>query len=113
MYRKNGPATSKLAVSQHQSKLSERRMQTLELVSSHPDHTAGELSRAMLAIYNRILPVRTCVMTPTKRLSELERMGMVERLNPRKCSDSGYIAHVWRITPLGKQVIENGGKYDE
>lgn len=95
--RNTDPETSQAAAAKIEGKLSERRRQTLELVKANPDKTSGELGLLFLEKHRR-LGSRVCILTPHRRLGELERLHYVTRGEPRKCTDTGYLCATWRAT---------------
>ncbi len=100
MARRTDPVTSHLAAAIHTiDKLSERRQQVYYLVLANPRSTSGELSRLMHKQYPD-LSIRTAVETPHKRLPELEKLGLIERSETRKCKDSNYQAITWVAKPI-------------
>lgn len=65
--------------------LSERRAEAYELVKTCPYRTASELEEA------------SGNGSVHKRLVELERLGLLSRLEPRVCRVTGRRAHIWRV----------------
>ena len=103
--RNSDPKTSHKAELQHTlGPRAKRARQVLKLVSDLPLYTSGELSRAMHIQYPD-LPFRTCAETPHKRLPELFDKGLVCGRGERKCTDSGYMAIQWEITPAGAREL--------
>ena len=108
MARAQDPNTSHAAALTHTgTKLSERRKQVYDLVGAHPGKTSGELGRLMFAAHPD-LPMRVSAETPHKRLPELEKLGLIERGERRKCSDSGYECETWNLTPRVRPAPEQG-----
>lgn len=101
MARTSDPFTSKLAAAQYTAsgKLGKRQAQVLRLVVLYDGRTSGELSRYFYHKYSG--SIKCAAETPHKRLPELERQGLVYKGEPRKCSDSGYMAAVWHPTAEG------------
>ena len=99
--RTTDPDTSKIAERRHNlTSRSMRQRQTLELVYLRPGRTASELGQVMLNKFPT-LPVAVALLTPAKRLSDLRQNALVERIGQRRCSVTGYQAHVWECTELG------------
>ena len=95
------PDTSKLAERRHNlTARSIRQRQTLELVYLRPARTASELGSIMVNKFP-MLPTAVALLTPAKRLSDLYQNGLVERFGKRKCSVTGYQAHIWECTDKG------------
>lgn len=115
MARTHDPETSHQAAEQHRPRLSLRRRQILILVKGLPDATSGELSVKMYSTWGKegkfpiyrekSLSLRTCAETPHKRLSELEKLGLVYRSGKRKCRDSGYEAVTWRACSVQGEMF--------
>jgi len=84
--RGSDPETSRLAEKHmvESGSLGEQRKRVLAYVRMYPGDTAREydLSNLTSGAFHR-------------RLVELERMGLVRRGGPRKCSVGGRMAHTW------------------
>ena len=95
MARATDPNTSHAAAKQQaETKLSERRHQCLEIVEQSPGLTSGEISRRFLKAHPE-LSIVIAAGTPSKRLPELLKLGLVRHGENRKCGDSGYVCMTW------------------
>ena len=85
--RADGPSTSRAAAITAAQTLGQRQAFALECVRQMPGATSLELD-------TRFCPGQR--NTIQRRLGELERAGLVERLPARRCSISGKNAATWR-----------------
>ncbi len=87
--RVTDPGTSKEAAAHVKASGAAARIRTLalEAVGRYPGHTSSELARIYGFSDPRVLG---------RRLSELDRKGLVVRAEPRKCKVSGRSAATWR-----------------
>jgi len=100
MAKSTDPATSHIGALRHvASALSRRRRQVYDVTVKFPDETSNELGLRMTQTFPD-LELRAASASPQKRLPELEKLGLVERGEPRKCRSSGYLAHTWRAVEL-------------
>ena len=100
--RRSDPETSHKAAVRHTlGKRAVRQRQILDLVRRFPQRTSGEYARKFFA-ENPTMPIAVAADTPNKRLSDLLRKGLIERVDQRKCSDSGYECWTYRLTGLGR-----------
>lgn len=104
--RNTDPDTSKRADTKYSlGRRAVRQWQVLNLVFNYPNHTCGEYAR-LFVLRHPEMPICAAAETPHKRMSDLHKKGLVERRPPRKCRDSGELAHVWRITDAGIRELE-------
>lgn len=80
------PETSREAAQHIQSKLRETQLRALKFVRESPGSTANELAVIANDRDNRKIG---------RRLPELERMGLIERGDPRPCEVTRRNATVW------------------
>lgn len=114
--RRTDPETSHKAAAKVAPKLSERRREVLEVISCgqlYGDEcfwvvvpiTSGEAARAYVKRYpNR--PIQAAANTPSKRIPELLKMGLIRVAGERKCSDSGYDCQTYEITAEGREALK-------
>jgi hypothetical protein len=82
----------------------ERAMQCLRVLATHPGVTGGEVSRHLISMYPD-LSIRTCVTSPSKRLSDLERNGLACKGDYRQCTETKRNAATWFPTKQGRLAI--------
>lgn len=99
--RRSDPDTShQAAARQNLGPRAVRQRQILDLVRRYPRLTSGEYARRFVA-ENPTMPIAVAADTPNKRLSDLLRKGLINRVKKRKCSDSGYECWTYEVTSLG------------
>ena len=99
--RRNDPDTSKAAEArQNLGPRARRPKQILSLVRRHPRRTSGEYARIFVR-ENPGEPIKVAAETPHKRISDLDKKGLVETCGKRECTDSGYVCYIWQATAAG------------
>ena len=94
--RKTDPQTSHLAAKAIKSKLGMRQRQTYQAVDNNPGATGGELARWLYETFPAVGFIEAA-STPSRRLPELEKQGLVVRGKARECRESKKIAATWRL----------------
>jgi len=91
MFRKKDPATSKLAAAilfQSKTHSKQQHMILEALLRTDTPLTARQIDRAL----------KQERYFSSKRMPEMERLGVVERDNPVTCPISNRLAHTWRAS---------------
>lgn len=103
--RRSDPETSKEAATALILSGSRQRhwYKTLRGVRDHPNCTFQEISERA-GLDEHIV---------SRRLSEIERHGWIQRLKPRRCAVSGRRAATWIATELGAQALANTQREDQ
>ncbi|MAK37710.1 MAG: hypothetical protein CMC15_16240 [Flavobacteriaceae bacterium] len=102
--RNTDPITSHQSAMDILPKVTLLRKKVLQVVHEHPRRTAREYAYLLHDMFPEI-KLYDCFHTPNRRLSDLERLGLVEKAEIRKCTDSQKNATTWVITELGSDLI--------